>query len=168
MKDYAYLQFSFNADDELRYAYYPNPFIGTSAEAISELASLRELVNDGDIEYEFYLHQVAELRFSQHPPLVRYDSAPKQYVNLQHACSHFHFGHHSNNRWPVRRLMTPEAFGLIVLKHFYSAQWRSSPEITRNKNRLTLDKMYSIARSECQVLPSDLFSADEELQFHFV
>lgn len=168
LADYAYFQFSAHADAAMRLAYYPNPFLGASKEAVQDLSSMKELVVEGAIDLEEYLHQVSEIRNSQHPPLVRYENAPGDYKELKHPCSHMHFGHHQQNRWPVKRVLTPQAFALLIMKTFYTPFWEGCGKLKINKSEHSLDELFSKARQDCHPLPNSLFSAAEEKQFHFL
>jgi hypothetical protein len=166
LADYAYLQFS-RTNDGLRYAYYPNPFLTTSRASVAELAELREYVEEGVIELEEFLHRVAELRHSQHPPLVRYEYAPDQYVELRHPSAHFHLGHHSENRFAAKRILSPAAFGSLFLKLFYSDYWVGvAPIPQRDGTQADLDDLLIKYKRECQILPDDLFSVKEAAQFY--
>lgn len=165
LSDYAYFQFGLSQQNELRFAYYPNPFLGVSETAISELNEQIEFVEEGIIDMDEYLHAISELRFSQHPPLVRYENDPKSYVELKHPCSHFHLGHHSENRWPVTRILNPAAFALFVMKLFYGDFWDRSGLFEKDGKSESLDQILQNRRQECQVLPDNLFSAAEKLQF---
>lgn len=167
LEDYSFIQIGGVSDNTLRYAYYPNPFLGSSTAAIVELAELREFVEEGAIDVDEFLHLVAELRSTQHPPLLRYENSSEQYQDLIHPCSHFHFGHHADNRWPVRRILTPHAFTLIVIKHFYSDKWQGAGKIRRGKTRLSLDDLMALEKPNCRLLPDDLFSATAGRHFHF-
>ena len=165
--DYAYFQFSFSGQSSFRFAYYPNPFLGASEIAISELNEKVAYVEEGLIDVDEYLHSISELRYSQHPPMVRYENDPCNYVELDHPCSHFHIGHHSDNRWPVSRVLSPAAFSLIILKMFYREFWVGSAPITVGGNLETMDQVLQRRRQECQQLPEQLFSAAEQLHFKF-
>lgn len=165
LADYAFLQFGGSSENSLRYAYYPNPFLNSSRQAINELADLREYVDEGILDMDEYLQRVAELRFTQHPPLLRYENAPGQHVDMVHPCSHIHLGHHAGNRWPVRRVMTPAAFTLMLLKLFYSEYWNEAQPLGTGKRRLSLDEAFIRAKQECRILPDDLFSVRASQQF---
>lgn len=167
LADYSFFQFGGQTDANLRYAYYPNPFLGSSREAVSELAELRTYVDEGVLDVDEFLHRVSELRFTQHPPLVRYENAPSQYVDLVHPCSHLHIGHHSENRWPVRRVLTPAAFTLIMLKLFYSDFWSEGDTIPSGDTSLCLDDVLANFKQDCVLLPEELFSGAAERQFFF-
>lgn len=166
LTDFSYFQFGVNEDGETRFAYYPNPFIGASQGAMMELAEMREYVSEELITHEEYLHAVSELRTARHPPLIRYENAPSQYVEFKHPCSHFHFGNHADNRWPASRILTPTAFSLLIYKQFYGAQWSahgapSPPEVP------SLDTCLIDARQDSRILADALFSEGEARQFHF-
>jgi hypothetical protein len=67
--DYSFFQFGITREDHVRFAYYPNPFLGSSAQAIAEVNELSEYVEEGLVTIEEFLHRIAEIRKSQHPPL---------------------------------------------------------------------------------------------------
>lgn len=164
--DYAFLQFGGSDEDTLRYAYYPNPFLGASPAAVAELASLKTFVDENIIDMDEFLHQVSEIRYSQHPPLIRYENSRDQYRNdLSHPCSHFHFGHHSGNRWAVRRILTPGAFSLIILKHFYGGYWKAALPVPGGRGVISLDDALAASKRECRILPDDFFSKAASQQF---
>lgn len=165
--DFSYMQFGISEEKHVRYAYYPNPFLGTTHQSLSELNELREYLDEGVIDAEEYLQKITELRKTQHPPLIRYENAPRQYVERTHPCSHFHLGHHDNNRWPVRRLLTPLAFSMIVARHFYPQNWVSHANISLKGRSDEPDNFYEEERRECNVLGDDLFSNREDRLFHF-
>jgi hypothetical protein len=163
--DYAYLQFSGDDENSLRYGYYPNPFLSASQTAVLELSELKTFIDEGAIDMEEFLHRVSELRYTQHPPPIRYENAEAQYKDLIHPCSHFHFGHHAENRWPVRRVLTPDAFALLIFKYFYSEHWDESREIFGRNT--SLGEALIAAKKDCRILPDSLFSERAALQFSF-
>lgn len=168
LADYAYLQFSGRDEDSLRYAYYPNPFLGTSREAVSSLTELRTYVEEGIIDMEEFLHKVSEIRYTQHPPLVRYENSSEQHRrDPRHPCSHFHFGHHAENRWPVRRVLTPGTFALLVFKYFYFTNWLKGELVAGSVGQISLDQALISSKMDCRILPQELFSVEAEAQFSF-
>lgn len=166
LKDHSYLQYSMSKGDEFRFAYYPNPFIGASPEAVKDLSDFRDMLGEGDITLEDYLHMVSEVRRSQHAPLLRYENAPSQYKELHHPCSHFHFGHHGGNRWPVKRILTPYVFSLIILKLFYADSWIGGGFLKKGSKYFSLDELYNAGKDACTLLPLHLFSNKERKQFY--
>jgi hypothetical protein len=89
------------------------------------------------------------------------------YVVLEHPTSHFHIGHHSENRWPVERKVSPEAFGLMVLKLYYSGAWASADEQVYGDVTASMDKILIAAKQNCGLAPGNHFSALEKQQFYF-
>jgi hypothetical protein len=167
ISDYSFFQFWVNRDGHSRFAYYPNPFVGASQDAMNEIAQIRDYVEEDLVSYDEYLQHISEIQSSRCPPLVRYEYAPSQYVNLVHPCSHFHFGNHGENRWPSNRELTPAAFALIIFKQFYGEQWvRHGNEII-SQSIPSLDECLKNERANSRILSNGVFSADEALQFHF-
>lgn len=167
LSDFSYFQFGLSREDHVRFAYYPNPFLGSSPEVVAEVNELREYVQEGLVTVEEFLHRVAEIRNSQHAPLLRYENAPDDYVKFVHPCSHFHFGHHNENRWQLQRVLSPLAFALIVFQQFHSAGWRGAPDLTLF-GATQLPRMFLASEKfNCRILPDDLLSAEEKSLFSF-
>jgi hypothetical protein len=163
--DYSFIQFGGTDDNSLRYAYYPNPFLGSSTEAVAELAELRTYVEEGVLGVDEFLHAVSEVRSSQHPPLLRYENSFDQYVDLRHPCSHLHFGHHAENRWPLRRIVSPQAFALVLIKQFYPGNWTDCPTMKVDKTNRTIDELMVAERQNCRILADEFFSETAKRQF---
>lgn len=166
--DSSFFQFGISKDDHVRYAYYPNPFLGGSREAISTVSELRLYIEEGLISVEEYLHRISEIRNGRHPPLVRYENAPDQYVPSKHPCSHFHLGHHDENRWAVRRILTPSAFGLIILKHFYGDIWNARTNLRIFGAEWSLDELLIYEKGHCRILSDALFDDTEKRLFAYM
>jgi hypothetical protein len=165
--DYSFLQFSGKDEDSIRYAYYPNPFLGASNEALAELADLQEYVTEGVISFEEFLQSISEIRNSQHPPLLRYENSYSQYKENTHPCSHFHFGHHADNRWSLKRILTPGAFCLIIIKHFYRDFWDNSNNIKNGSKEFSLDVALVESKKNSRILSNEFFSKLATDQFFF-
>ena len=128
---------------------------------------MREYVEEGLVTIEEFLHRAAEIRNSQHAPLLRYENAPDAYVEFLHPCSHFHFGHHSENRWAIQRVLSPLGFALIVFEQFHSSLWQSASSLNIF-GRTDLPRGFlSAEKYNCRVLPAQLFSAQEAELFSF-
>lgn len=112
LTDYSYFQFSWDRENYVRYAYYPNPFISGKDNELESFRRLQELVESGLLQHEEYLTILSERSAMSGIPMLRYENAPDQRKKFAHPCSHFHIGFHSENRWPVRRILTPYAFSL--------------------------------------------------------
>jgi hypothetical protein len=163
--DFSFLQFGISKQDHVRFAYYPNPFLGSSSSAIAEVNELREYVTEGIVTVEQFLHRISEIRNSQHAPLLRYENAPDQYVEFSHPCSHFHFGHHSENRWQVQRVLTPLSFAMIVFEQFHGSIWQTATTIAAFGKTEFPRAFLSAEKLNCRVLPDELFSPEEKRLF---
>ena len=73
LKDFSFFQFGTGSVDGVRFAYYPNPFLGAEPNAVAELREMQEYVAEGVIDVDEFLHRASEIRRPQHPPLVRYE-----------------------------------------------------------------------------------------------
>lgn len=168
LTDYSYFQFSWSAKDNVRYAYYPNPFL-TGRESLSAalLKELNQELADEIITLDEYQNALAEEKPEVRVPLIRYENAPDQYVSFQHPCSHFHIGHHAENRWPVNRLLTPQAFTLLILKLYYADAWRRFWKEVEGGQENALEARLIAARRESHLIDDALFSKIEADSFHF-
>jgi hypothetical protein len=169
LNDYSYFQFSYSAPNHVRYAYYPNPFTGEPVnDSISSVAHWREELEEDIITHEQYLDLLRGLGPEMRAPVLRYENAPNQYKPFHHPCSHFHFGFHSNNRWPARRVLTPFAFTLLVLKNYYGEVWRAmgiddnDPFGNSFENKLVEERV-----KHCRLIGDELFSSLESQTFSF-
>jgi hypothetical protein len=168
LRDLSFFQFGTGSVDGVRFAYYPNPFLGAATDALAELKEMQEYVAEGVIDVDEFLHRVSEIRRPQHPPLVRYEYSKCQYVEATHPCSHMHVGFHQENRWPVRRYLTAHAFALLIFRLFYLDFWTRADPIKSGGSELTLDAVLKGARAECRMLYEDEFSNEESARFHVV
>lgn len=105
LADYSYFQFSWDKDEDVRYAYYSNPFIATG-HSVDKFKRLNELLSAQMITIEEYHSLLNDVQPEIRVPLIRYENSPAQYVALKHPCSHLHIGFHSENRWAVRRIIS--------------------------------------------------------------
>jgi hypothetical protein len=164
LTDYSYFQFSWSETDRVRYAYYPNPFLGNSEPALEEFRELQEAVGSGTISFEEYLSLLRDKPADPRVPLFRYENSPDEYIELRHPCSHFHIGHHSDNRWALNKLLTPLAFTLIILKHYYDASWYGHGHDADNEFLNRCEDQLVREKSYCAPVA---FSAKEARTFFF-
>lgn len=142
---------------ELRYAYYPNPY--QFLEYQKELKDCNDLLNHEIITEEEYSQMISEAIFTHDIPSIRYDYSPTQYEEKFHPASHFHIGFHSENRWPVTRVLTPYSFFLKILAMYYSDIWKSNFEI---KDHETLNDIFNLARRESYQIPIEYWNDEDK------
>jgi hypothetical protein len=161
LTDYSYFQFSWSPSDSVRYAYYPNPFEGSGA----DFKRWRELVESDLITQDEYLSILRDARLDPRVPLLRYEYAPDQYKQLHHPCSHLHIGHQADNRWALNRLLTPRAFTLLILKHYYGAVWRDIGRDESDECGNSFETALIDEKTNCRPIRDALFSALEARSF---
>lgn len=167
LEDYSFFQFSMERESYVRYAYYPNPFISGKASDATNFHKLTELVESEMISHEDYLNLLESKKALNGKPMFRYENAPDQRTRFFHPCSHFHIGFHSENRWPLKRMLTPLAFSMLVFKQYYGEHWRKlgddeDPEISNIFERALI-----IEKTQCNVISDSLFEKIEEQAFFF-
>jgi hypothetical protein len=129
----------------LKYSYYEAPvsvisyrdFVLFEAGAGEDIAeeTLNEWGDELRPEYESYVSST-QLKNAVTP--VRYDCQSSDYRTSVHPASHFHFGVGNDIRVGTRRVLTPVAFTLFVLRQRYPAawekllKWRNSDVLCRN------------------------------------
>jgi hypothetical protein len=163
LSDFSFFQFSFfESDRSTRMAFFPNPFqlLDFSPE------ELEILVSEGAISYEDYASLSGEARILHRAPPIRYEYAPGQYREIIHPSSHFHIGHHSENRWSIERMLTPLAFTMWIIKQYYSTEWAMFAD-AGDKLLNKLNTELEAERQKCPPLPQELFSDRERSLFYF-
>lgn len=166
LNDFSYIQYYCEGEDSdvsLRFAFYPNPY---------ELPTYEEFEQEyGEWSVdalEMYLQLASENPLVHRIPCIRYEWSKRDYVHLRHPASHIHLGLHEENRWPLSKLLSPEAFSFLVAKFFYSEQWYAAAgDDERGTGLRGLEKRLAKVRYKCESLPRKLFSRHERKQFHF-
>ena len=167
LTDYSYFQFSWDRENYVRYAYYPNPFISGKDNELESFRRLQELVESGLLQHEEYLTILSERSAMSGIPMLRYENAPDQRKKFAHPCSHFHIGFHSENRWPVRRILTPYAFSLLVFKNYYGSFWRASGDNGEMEEGNSHEEELISEKALCRLVDYINFEEIEERSFYF-
>ncbi|QVM89727.1 DUF2290 domain-containing protein [Pseudomonas entomophila] len=167
LSDYSFFQFSIEGENNVRYAFYPNPYVSNGDEYHNWFESRQEMVQAGMLGHEEFLSLLSDKVGIGSVPLLRYENAPAQRTKFHHPCSHFHIGFHSENRWAVRRLLTPSAFALLVYKHYYGANWRTAGDDDDAHVSNSLERILIDEKTRCNIIHDDLFDAIEERTFYF-
>lgn len=160
LKDASCFQFSEftnqNQEQELRYAYYPNPY--QFLEYRKHVLAVQELLQQGQLDETEYEQLLNECEFTHDIPVIRYDYSPSQYNKFFHPASHFHIGFHSENRWPVLKVLTPVVFFLKIISMYYPKEWIDKFSIVPNE---TLNDLYQRSKSESYAIPSTYLDAED-------
>lgn len=148
---------------DLRLVYYPNPY--KFVEYQENKLIVEKMYENHEISLEEYQQFLAEEFFTSDIPLIRYDFSKSQYCENYHPTAHFHIGFHAENRWPVRRELTPMAFMLKILMHYYTKWWKELGDNGSDENHLT--KLYREEITRCKLIEETYFSSLEEGRLHF-
>jgi len=123
------------------------------------------MVEGGALQDEEFGHLLNGMSCRGKIPVFRYENAPGQYVPLSHPCSHMHIGLHGENRWAMRRQLTPLAFSMLIAKHYYPVEWALGVEEGAIDGRNEHEVALVNERKNCRIVAQ--FSAEEELAFHW-
>jgi len=148
---------------DLRFVYYPNPY--KFVEYQENKIEVENMYENNEITLEEYQQFLSEEFFTSDIPLIRYDLSKNQYCENYHPTAHFHIGFHAENRWPVKRELTPMTFMLKILMHYYIRWWKDLGDDMSGENKLT--KIYRKEISHCRLIEYEYFSTLEEGRLHF-
>jgi hypothetical protein len=163
LRDFSLFQFGLD-DSGARYAFLPNPYLhlAEDGETINEAW---ELVEGGAGTLEDAIDYVGSIDSESGVPPIRYEASESQWKKLRHPHSHFHIGFHADNRWPVRRHLTPFAFTLLIAKMYYGSAWLSGcapADFSPHEELLRAERV-----GNCRLVSPEYFPQEEELSFHF-
>lgn len=162
--DNSFFQFTeTKQDEEVRMAFYPNPY--NSTEYKNTVDSWQSLLEEGSLSQAEFEQILAEEVFSCDTPLIRYDLSLKQYCKNYHPAAHLHIGFHANNRWPVKKVLSPYAFLLKIICYYYGDLWKKHGDNGDEPN--TLDLIYRAEIASCKMLHDDYFQPHERERLHF-
>jgi hypothetical protein len=127
LNDFAILQFRQPDDDTVGYCYHQAPKSApTYVEFVSEQMG-ESFVGAEEIDGSYwpdYELAVDTARPRETITSIRYDYSPKLYEEGVHPAAHVHVGRKNDIRIATRRLMTPIAFALFIIRQMYAEQWR--------------------------------------------
>lgn len=132
LNDYSLFQYSWLKKDSWRLCYLPNPWIAGVEDA-------ETLVKEWEALESMGLHQqdvdglISELPYHGSIPPIRFEYARDQYRELSHPAAHLHIGRHTQNRWPLARILTPITFSMVIAKMYYSARWAQLSAFYENR-----------------------------------
>jgi hypothetical protein len=164
--DHSFFQFGWSAPSDVRYAYYPNPHV-SRPDALHKFRRYREMVREETLSEDEFSQLVQGMKFDGGVPIFRYEHSPSQYVPLSHPCSHLHIGVHGDNRWAVSRLLSPLAFTMLMVKHYYPAEWAQGAHGDAGAEVHDFEIELSGERSRCPLLGEAAFCQEERNTFHF-
>jgi hypothetical protein len=123
LRDEAFFQFK--SGPEFSYCFFEPPVHGMDFEtfAFDQCGDeWRDFESELREEYDTY---VASLPLDLPSTPLRFDYSPSLYKSPAHPAAHMHFGYSSSIRVATRRILSPEAFALFVIRQYYPACWGS-------------------------------------------
>lgn len=121
--DYSILQFSWDSKDALRLAYLPNPWISGAPEVTRSVAKWEAFEEQGILSSNEVDQLIGELPYLGSIPPIRFEFSLSQYKEHIHPVAHLHIGRHTDNRWPLARVLSPLTFTMMIVKFYYGDQW---------------------------------------------
>jgi len=131
LRDLAYFQFSHTSETEYALAYYPNPRLSGSTEALHTFRELEKERDSGDLTAEEFAELVACMPARTYVPRIRFEYSKKQYRQVRHPGAHFHIGMSGEDRWCSGRKLSPRSFGLLMAKLYYPEIWWKGSRFSR-------------------------------------
>lgn len=159
INDGSFFQFSKN-DQGLRYAYYPTPYNYDSNH--KGVRTLIELMSEGEFKDQEIDQLVSEYEYTLDIPFIRYDLSYDDYCERFHPAAHLHVGLFVENRWPVKRVLTPFSFLLKILSIYYIEWWSKSNDESED----FLIKKYILEVSNCPRIDNNYFKESENGRFY--
>jgi hypothetical protein len=171
LNDFSYFQFSYTNANEYALAFYPNPRLSGSPEALEFYRHLEQERDEGVLSDEEFSELAAEIPSRVFIPRVRFEYSESQYRSVRHPGAHFHIGMSGEDRWPSARKLSPKSFGLLMTKLYFPETWWLHSRFSRPPEEQHLyisdcldDKLLSSIRVDGA---SQLLSNDEKMGFHF-
>jgi len=165
LNDRSFFQFTEAIEDEeIRLAFYPNPY--KFIEYKSHKTEALELLNAHEISDDEYDQLISEEFLTADIPVIRYDLSLSQYCEKYHPAAHLHIGFFSENRWPVRKRLTPLSFLYMILMHYYPKLWKDIGDCGTSKPN-SLDEEYRKEVVSCKNLDLSFFTNLESERLFF-
>ncbi|QRM55107.1 DUF2290 domain-containing protein [Sinorhizobium sp. BG8] len=173
LKDLAYFQFSHDSGGDWALAYYPNPRVSGSPDALAEFNELKDALERDEINDEEYSSLISSLNVGNYIPRVRFEYSESQYKRVRHPGAHFHIGMSGDDRWASSRKLSPRSFGMLIAKHYYPDLWWKNSRFSLAEEDQELpgkietcfdEKLLNSIRGDGVSL---VFAAFERQTFHF-
>ncbi len=171
LADFSYFQFSFTDPSEYALAYYPNPRLSGSPEAIELFRGFEKEREEGLLSDEEFSELIAEIPSRTVIPRIRFEYSGSQYRSVRHPGAHFHVGMSGEDRWPSARQLSPKSFSLLMTKMYFPETWWQNSRFSRPENEQHLhladcfdEKLLASIRLDGV---SQFLSIDERMGFHF-
>jgi hypothetical protein len=123
LADYSVFQYSYVDRGSWRLAYLPNPWTAGVVGASELINAWEGLEALGQFDDEIVSGLISEMPYYASIPPIRFEYAVNQYKEIVHPAAHLHIGRHTENRWPLARLLDPLTFSMVIAKLYYPSNW---------------------------------------------
>ncbi|MBC9247509.1 DUF2290 domain-containing protein [Paracoccus sp. 11-3] len=171
--DLAYFQFTHKGPTEWALAFYPNPRITGSIEALSEFKEFSVARDSGEISEEEFSELSTSMPINYYVPRFRYEFSESQFRPVQHPGAHFHIGMSGEDRWGSSRRLSPLSFCYLMLKYYYPEHWWPLSRFSQSREDWASPKIleYCLDKKLENSLRNDgvshLFCEEERPGLHF-
>lgn len=169
--DFSYFQFSYTGPAEYALAYYPNPRLTGSPDAMEEFWELDQQRDQGDISEEDFADLLSTTPAKIFIPRIRFEYSGKQYSAVRHPGAHFHIGMSGEDRWASSRKLSPKSFTMLITKLYYPEVWWERSRFSKPAGEQEAFLEQCLDQKLVGSLQDDgvshYFSAEEAANFHF-
>ena len=173
LKDLAFFQFSYKTPEEWALAFYPNPRLTGSVDALAMYQELCEERDRGEWDDEDFASLAQDMPAHIYVPRIRFEYSRRQYEPIKHPGAHFHIGMSGEDRWASSRKISPRTFSLLIIRYYYPAVWWPLSRFTQPKEEWGVKEEIEkcIDNKLMKSFQNDgvslLFEPDEHMLFHF-
>lgn len=161
MSDGSFFQFTEVDRRSSRYCFYPNPY--SFEEYLRHKSEIEKISLEEEMSWEECEQILTEgTYFNIDVPCIRFDKDYDAYSEDYHPVAHFHVGFFSDNRWPVKRILTPYAFFLFIFRTYYREKWLEY----ENKNDVDLDIEFLSELDRTCFVEDEFFTEKERRRIH--
>jgi hypothetical protein len=131
--------------------------------------SVREFLNRSGRDYtareireaeEEYERVLETAQYRRHLTPIRFDCDPPAYNSGSHPLAHIHIGLDNDVRIGMRRIMSPTAFALFVMRHMYPECWR------RVLDRAEECRLLHHCRNGLELVGQEFWQASDQIEAH--
>ncbi|WP_081767225.1 DUF2290 domain-containing protein [Hylemonella gracilis] len=159
LEDLSFFSFS-NLNERPSYSYSPCPLEIESFRTFLLLRDLEPSRSNRDAYKEEYQLALETASLKEHLSPIRYDVDPHGYEPATHPVAHIHIGLNNQIRIGTRRLITPIAFVLFVIRQFFPDNWRN---LLQYQAELKIERNI---RTKLSLIDQQFWSQEDELQMY--
>ena len=119
-----------------------------------------EYEDAGDAFIEEYEQYISEAKLKDFVTPIRYDYDYSSYDMINHSISHLHIGREEDIRIPLSKVLSPQAFTVLIIKNLYLEYWKKAISKDSFKN------VFEKSKQNCTAIEEELFAEFEKYQLY--